>query len=94
MAPQSWIAASALAAALAATAQAQPTGPAGVAPALAGHCLSQRPGRLGLSDDQIARILDIDQSVPPGDARRDAILRVLTHTQQILYWNTAGLALC
>jgi hypothetical protein len=61
---------------------------------LASHCLSHNPRRLALTDDQLARIQAIVRNQPDGPDRRAAILRVLTRTQSMIYWRTAGIAAC
>jgi hypothetical protein len=64
-------------------------------PALAAHCLSSNPGRLALTEDQIARIDAIRRAHPENTAeRRAAILKVLTRTQWMVYWREAGIAAC
>jgi hypothetical protein len=64
-------------------------------PSLAAHCLSRIPGRLALSEDQLARIDAIRRDHPDDTAeRRAAILRVLTRTQWMVFWRTAGIAAC
>jgi hypothetical protein len=64
-------------------------------PALAAHCLSRNPGRLALTDDQIARIDAIRRDHPEDTAeRRAAILGVLTRTQSMVFWRTAGIGAC
>jgi hypothetical protein len=81
---------------LAPSAPAQQPYPPGVTdPALAAHCMSRNPGRLALSDDQLARIEAIMHEQPQDTAeRRSAILKVLTRTQWMVYWREAGIAAC
>ena len=64
-------------------------------PALAAHCLSRNPGRLALTEEQLARIEAIRRDHPDDSAeRRAAILKVLTRTQRMVFWRTAGIAAC
>jgi hypothetical protein len=64
-------------------------------PALAAHCLSADPGRLALTDDQIAHIQAIRHAHPEDTAeRRAAILKVLTQTQKMVFWRMAGIGAC
>ena len=86
---RAWIPAALLASALSLAAQAQ-----GPAPHPDPHCLSQNPRKLGLTDDQVARIQDIVRTQPESAARRAAILKVLTRMQWQLYWSRAGIAAC
>ena len=63
-------------------------------PALAAHCISAQPGRLALTDAQVARIQDIVRRQPDGPERRAVIMKVLTRAQWVIYWRTAGVAAC
>jgi hypothetical protein len=81
---------------LAPSAPAQQPYPPGVTdPALAAHCMSRNPGRLDLTDEQLARIDAILHEQPQDTSeRRSAILKVLTRTQWMVFWREAGIAAC
>jgi hypothetical protein len=65
-----------------------------VPPAVRPHCLSQDPARLALTLGQVARIDDIVRAWPDSPSRRAAIIRVLTTTQRMVYYDAAGVAAC